>query len=51
MPVSHRSEVTMTPKPWSSAYEIAEHAPLTTETVYSWTADQSMPANKAGRMW
>jgi excisionase family DNA binding protein len=41
----------MTPEPWLSADEIAEHLAVTTDTVYSWIADKSMPAHKVGRIW
>ncbi|WP_313813364.1 helix-turn-helix domain-containing protein [Glutamicibacter sp.] len=38
-------------EPWLSADEIASHLSVTTETVYTWIAERSMPAHKVGRLW
>ncbi|MBG6181367.1 helix-turn-helix domain-containing protein [Arthrobacter sp. CAN_A1] len=39
------------PEPWLSADDIAGHLGITKDTVYSWIADQGMPAHKIGRLW
>ncbi len=36
---------------WLSADDIAAHLGVTKDTVYTWIADNAMPAHKVGRLW
>ena len=36
---------------WLSVAEIAEHIGIKQETVYTWVAQQGLPAHKVGRLW
>lgn len=41
----------MTPEPWVSLEEIAEHLKVSTDTIHRWIRARKIPVHRVGRFW
>jgi len=41
----------MTPEPWVSVDQIAEHLSVKRDSIYLWIDRKNLPAHRVGRLW